>query len=141
MESRSHRRIGRNNIGSHKARCSKGFAQCRFRVTQLVYGTGSCRALSESQRRCSTILPGGQRAGFAPGRKRRQMPVRKSAALTPSKKPLTLLPQPSGSRAAAGLEKISSLQCNSCLAVGGFMVVDCLHQVPRVHDSSLRCPL
>lgn len=50
------------------------------------------------------------------------MPVRKSAALTPSKKPLALLPEPSGSRAAAGLKKISSLQCNSCLTFGGFMV-------------------
>lgn len=97
------------------------FCTVQICVTQPVYGTGSCRALSESQRRCSTILPGGQWDAFAPGRKRRQMPVRKSAALTPEK-PLALVPEPSGSRAAAGLEKISSLQCNSCLPFGGFMV-------------------
>jgi len=103
--------------------------------------------------------PRGQRAAAAPGSnhthresqngrgwkgslwKRRQMPVRKSAASTPSEKPLALLPEPSGSRTAAALEKTSRLQCNSCLAFGGFVAVDCLHQVPRVHASSPRCPV
>lgn len=139
MESRSHRRTGRDNIGSGKAWCSGGCCAEQLRVTQPVTAWEVAEPCSESQRRCSPVLPG-ERAAFAPGRKSRRVPARKSAAGTPSEKPLALLPETSGSGAAAGLEKIGSSAIAVLLSVVCGLVVGCLHQVPGVRNSPPRCP-
>lgn len=139
MGSRSHRRTGRDNIGSGEARCSGGCCSEQLGVTQPVTAREAAEPCSGSQRRCSPVLPW-EPAAFAAGRKRRRVPARKSKAGTPSEKPPVLLPGTSGSGAAAGLGKISSSVIAVLLSVGCGLVLGCLHLMPGVRNSPPRCP-
>lgn len=105
-------------------------APAGFGAREVLYSADLCYAAGFTARevtghivRAKEMLqpsPRGQGAASPPGRKSRQVPVRKGAAVTPSQEPLEVLPEPSGSRAAARCEEISGLQCNS--SFGGFTV-------------------
>lgn len=104
VESRPLRRAGRSSTGSYKARCSE-VLHCAESRHAGGSAYGKVQSTCESQRRSSTLLPGDNEL-FCSRREEASDPVKKStAALTPPAKPLTLLPEPSGSRAAAGLDK------------------------------------
>lgn len=86
-------RLGAQRFCTVQSRCAGGSAY------------GKLQSTCESQRRSSTLLPGDNEL-FCSRKEEASDPVKKStAALTPPAKPLALLPEPSGSRAAAGLNK------------------------------------